>query len=338
MTTKSSMKSKPSIPASTKGLTLIEVLIAAAVGALMVSAAFGIASSNRRLLSTDQARTTVNQNLRSAADIIGNDVRISGERLSGFFSNNLIGNSDVAVSAVELIDGKELVLRRNLIDSSLPLCEDNAEKGEQSLVVASTTNIGSINIQNISQCAVLSSDGDDIPDNLQAWLDYSRTYLAKTGSKPRAFIYLPNGNKGDYFTIEGFARRGSRNFPYFSILTGGARREHVYYGVNQPYMLMLEERRYVLNDEGILQLILNGDSDNPINLVNDIEDFQARVIMPDGTARTNFAVQGSATASEDNWTTIQAVEITVTGKSEVLGKESSRTFSARYLPRNVLSN
>ncbi len=100
----------------TSGVTLIELLISVAVGLIIITSAFGLTMSNRQLLAVDQERTEVNQNLRSALDIIGADVRVTGERL---------GSTGVPAMAVR--NGNELVLRRSVHDDVMPACSDSTD-------------------------------------------------------------------------------------------------------------------------------------------------------------------------------------------------------------------
>ncbi|RMF93924.1 MAG: prepilin-type cleavage/methylation domain-containing protein, partial [Nitrospinota bacterium] len=95
-------------------------------------------------------------------------------------------------------------------------------------------------------------------------------------------------------------------------------------------MYILQERRYQVQD-GLLQLILNGDTNNPLNVVDAIENFQVRALMQDGSIKTSFT-------PADSWTSLQALEVTLTGRTTVRGQEIRRTFSTRLFPRNILSN
>src|SRR5262245_33903747 len=92
-------------------------MVALLVASTIAGATLTIALSSRGLFETDQHRTTVNQNLRAGMDLVGVDVRQSGERMPFDFP------------AVEIVNGASgapdtLNLRRNLLDYVLPVCKD----------------------------------------------------------------------------------------------------------------------------------------------------------------------------------------------------------------------
>ena len=62
-----------------EGVTLIELLITVTIGVVILGLTFSIVMSNRELMTRDQIDTELNQNLRIGADILGDDIRISGQ-------------------------------------------------------------------------------------------------------------------------------------------------------------------------------------------------------------------------------------------------------------------
>ena len=100
-----------------KGFTLIELLVALIVAAIVLSLALRLIVDQRQLFVQDQVRTQINQNLRAAIDLVGTDIKQTGERL---VENTLF-------PVVKIIDngsGDKLVLQRNLVDQSLPVCQN----------------------------------------------------------------------------------------------------------------------------------------------------------------------------------------------------------------------
>ena len=112
------------------GLSLVELLVALTVAILVLAAAIAVTFANRRVMNMDQARTSLNQNLRTGLSIIGDDVQISGERLTA--------QSDAYLPPVEVQGGTVLVLRRNMLDVVLPVCKDIAAGSADSVFVALT--------------------------------------------------------------------------------------------------------------------------------------------------------------------------------------------------------
>ena len=319
-----STKFKLSTPALTnRGMTLVEVLIGAALGGLIIALAMGISVSNRKLLTTDQARTTINQNLRSALDIVGNDIRITGERLSR--------ESNVGISAIEVVGGNKLILRRNLSSFSLPFCEGSFVAGHRNIVVALNSSYFGIDLNSDDgqQCRVIDTDGDGKPDNWQAWKEFRE----ENGGRIRAYLYTPS-EEGvqDFFNYVGETE--------ISYWWGGKkfqidvdRSEEVtntYRLSEKPNLLLLEEQTYYL-DNGTL--MVNKDNAITQSIINDIESFEVRVVKQDGSKLETFN-----TDSGLDWTEIAGIEISITGKQKDRGKDIERTLTGRYFPRNILSN
>lgn len=82
------MQPRPSTPAyrsrsargpTPKGFTLLELLLATVIGVAMIGVALSLVISNRRVYELDQVRTQLNQNLRSAMDVVGIDIRQTGD-------------------------------------------------------------------------------------------------------------------------------------------------------------------------------------------------------------------------------------------------------------------
>ena len=100
-------------------------------------------------------------------------------------------------------------------------------------------------------------------------------------------------------------------------------------------MYVLEMRRYQLSDDGILQLIINGNEDNPLNLVNNITDFQVRAVLTDGTLVEDF---GDGTNTTDRFTDIASIQINVQAEEQVTPDQLvERELNNRFFPRNILN-
>lgn len=307
---KPTTRSKPSLRRSTRtnGLTVLELLVAAAISLLVMGAAFAVTMSSRRLMQADQTRTGANQNLRAALDIIGNDVRLAGERLSGQ------GAPDIP--EVEVIGGTELVLRRNVLENVLPVCTLSSGAPASGRVLVSL--LGSDKNTSYPQCngdGPRDADRNGTPDDLAAWGAY-RT--KQRGGKARAYIHS-NARGGEYFTYTGEDKQGNQG--HYIARSGG--------GFANPYTMqenanlyLLDERRYRVAG-GVLELILNDDQADPLKVVNDVQNFQVRAKMKDGTKLANFV------SSASTWKNVASIEVSF--------QVEGRTLTSEYFPRNVLS-
>jgi hypothetical protein len=265
--------------------------------------------SSRKIYEADQARTDVNQNLRSALDLIGMDLRQPGERLP----------DDFPVLAV--VDGAGglpdvLVIRRNLLEAVLPLCQQvNAGSSTDDVRVV---DLGPSPPQGCDP--VPDDDGNGWPDNIDEWREFRTVH----GGAVSGYLYDPIDHLGEFFVYDD----ESTTHEYLD--RGGSGGWQNTYLVNQMCRVyMIEERAYRL-DQDVLGYVVNGDVDNPVNLVARVTDFQLRAIFADGTETTTL---GPA----DAWDELRAIEVVISGESEVRGRTMRRTLSARFFPRNILS-
>ena len=145
---------------SNKGFTLIELLVALIVASLILGVSLKFIVDQRQLFAKDQIRTQVNQNLRSATDLVGNDIKQAGERL--------VGNTNFPV--VQVVDGgssstpDELVLQRLVIDQTLPVCQ-TVSASQATIDVSFNTSPNPA----ISTCPFSDGNGNSYPDNLDQW-------------------------------------------------------------------------------------------------------------------------------------------------------------------------
>ena len=92
---------------------------------------------------------------------------------------------------------------------------------------------------------------------------------------------------------------------------------------------LLEERRYELNDH-LLQVTINGDTANPVNLVDHLDDFQAVAVFRDGS-------RADSLDHDDVWSQLRAIQISVDGSIEIRSGTLRRSWSNEIMPRNILS-
>lgn len=314
-------RSKQSSLASIDGLTLVELLVAMFVASIVVGAALALTMSSRSLFNVDRTRTEINQNLRGVMEMIGNDIRIAGERLNSFGGGAVTQHP---LAAVQVINGNELIIRRNLLNETLALCQPSISAGTTTLEVARTSSGSGANFVDLNvhtHCRIDSSsdsNGNGVHDNLEAW----RAFRAANGPAVGAFIYKPT-NESDFFIynddpgtnlISRDASGSFQNAPYY---------------VGQAIMILAEERHYRLVGD-VLELVVNRDT--TFRLANNVSSFDVRVVTADGASHSDYSASGSA------WGQLASVELDITGLVNEGRDEVERTLSSSYFPRNILSN
>jgi type IV pilus assembly protein PilW len=307
---RSSTRRKPCSPnfGNTAGLTLIEMLVAMTVTLAISAGALSIALAGRNAYVVDRNRTAINQNLRNGIDFVGLDVRQAGERLPADFP------------AVELIDGGSgpdtLIIRRSIIDTILPVCKTiNGGSSTDAIFVAKDS--GSIP----AGCApVPDDDGDGWPENLEDWRDYR----VGTGGEAFAFVFNPATGDGEFFTYD-----SEDNSRFHLHRSNSGAWQNDYPVADQPRIYLLEQRAFQVSGE-LLQVVINGDTVDPVNLVTNIVDFQVSIDLEDGSTVTTLG-------PTDDWTEIVSVEVALDGGRAFSGRTMDRSLTTRFFPRNVLS-
>ena len=176
---------------SSRGYSILEMLVAMAIGLVITGGALALALSSRRLYEADQARTRLNQSLRASKDFLVADIRQAGERLGPNFPAIEIRNGEDLPGGLPG-DPDELILRRNLLDTVLRVCAD-VDPGLDEIVVAAKTTPPS------PACAALPVEsGESFPANLQKWSDYR----VANGGLIKAYVYNPVTGEGEFFDYE----------------------------------------------------------------------------------------------------------------------------------------
>lgn len=316
--------SKLSLPASmtsNKGLTLVEVLVALAVSGLILTLVLGLTNSSRALYNADQVRTELNQNLRSGMDLIGTDLRIAGQ--------GIIGSP---ISAIRLQNNELTIITRSS-DAILPplrVCQ-NIQGGRQTVSVFqnSTNNQGGGG----GGGAGGGGGGNPFPpecrnneSQVNSALDEWRAYREANGGSVGVLIFDNNGQEEIFpYTAEQPSQKHIQKDSGYTWQNSYDRDDETY------IMIGIEKRTYRLEipdgaDTGRLQLIRNGDTDNPVDLINNVSSFSALVIDDEGNPLTDF--------NDPNWQReMRNVEITLVG--EVDGR--TRTLASTFFPRNIQS-
>jgi type IV pilus assembly protein PilW len=288
-------------------------MVAMVITLVILAAATSVTLQVRNLYLLDQARTTVNQDLRGGMEVVAADIRQAGERLP---SNPLIPHN---IPPLQIIDGAsgasdQLILTRNVLDAVLPVCTDIAAGS-----TTSTVQIADTSSNPPAGCApVPDNNGDGWPDNLGSWYNYR---LAEGGSV-RAYIFDPVTGDGEFFDYV------SESASLYQIQRASGSWLYNYPVTDKPQVYMLDQRDYSRNGN-LMHLLINA-QDN-YDVTADITDLQAEAIMQDGSVLTSFG-------AGDSWLNVKAIQITLNGQqATATNKIYSNSLSMQLFPRNILS-
>jgi type II secretory pathway pseudopilin PulG len=308
---------------SEQGFTLPELLVAGGIGLVVTALALGSALNSKEVMQRDLVRTRMTQNLRSGIDLLGIDIRLAGE------------NFPSQVSAIEVVNGQdgasdELIVRRAIIGETLTVCNiissGSSNRPEVGITDGMVTNTdGSTRI--ISSCDV---DDPGLVSRQTAWQE---VFDSQPNESFGAYIFDVNARVGEIFMVSGFNVNGTTLEIVPEAGSSNWSNGYNQNAVTRPtLMLLVEEWRYQLQDRTV-QIIINGDTQNPVNVVTGITDMQFRVTLNDGTEVDNFT-------PAMNWTDINAVQVTLeaTDRDKARGQDLTRRLAAEFFPRNVLSN
>jgi len=294
------LKQKLFTLSSSKGFTVLELLVASMLGSLIVGLAISATMSNRGTLIDDISRVKLNQNLRSALDVVGMTVREAGENLAGNFPAIVINNEGA---------NSRLTLRRNLLDEVLKVCSplDSGTSNSEVYFAVETS---------ISGCGY-----SDQLHNAQSW----QNHLTQEGGTALAYIYNASTFQGEFFIYNTVADTGTQRYIQRSAGTWAND-----YNTSSSAVYILEEWEFQVVDD-MLQIIEDGNSANPLNVVDGIESFQVRAILDDSSEVDAFG-------SGQSWPTIRTIEISVAGIEATPKTTFEATLSGQFFPRNILSH
>ena len=295
------------------GMSIVELLVSSTLSMLLIGMTLGVTLANRRLYGTDVVRTRINQNLRGAFDIIATELRQAGERLPSAFP------------AIEVIDGgttasDTIILRRNLLDESLTLCQTVATGASGTTLYLSSTS------GTAPPACVYGSQ--------TASFDVWSTYLGTHDNSVDAFLFDFGTSAGEYFKFT--AATNNDTTDTMSITSAAHSWERNYPGETSTIYILSEWRIALSTTAGqldLLQLVENQDADSIKNITYGVTSLEVKAVLQDGTVQDSFSAEDG-----DSWTELQAIEISLTGTDTYQGQTISSTLKARLFPRNVLSN
>ena len=313
---------------------MVEMLIALVVTMVVTAGALTLALSSRNLFALDAARTRLNESIRGSRDFLMTDIRQVGERLGPTFPAIEIVSGD-DLPGGQTGDPDQLVLRRNLLDTTLRSCR-SVDNNDRRIYISGLGEDDNSHDDPQPGCVALpDSDGDGWPDNHQVWRDYREGNGEEMAGRPTvpAFLYNPQTGEGEFFLYT----KDDNDDAYIET-TSGHSWTHDYPADDQCRVFLLEERRYRLEGD-LLQLIVNQDDARPLNLVDGIRDFQlwARFKIPPLPAAQVEPPALDSFGPGDDWTVLRAIEVRVNGRVVFKNEFIEREWSSEILPRNVLS-
>ena len=282
------------------GFTVAETLVASVLGLMVSAMTLSFMSAHHFAMTRDSARTRVNQNLRGTLDIMGADLRVTGENLGKSFPAIEVTNG--AGSAPD-----QLILRRNLVDDVLPLCT----------ALTAGTSITKVYFAIPGSVAGCTYSGQT--HAYTSWEQYRTTH----GGSVKAFIYDTSGKHGQFFTYQSATNGGTSYY-----LNRDPGTWTYTYPTASSAVYILEEWSFRLTN-GMIELTEN--QTNISNVSFGMTDMQVQVLMQDGTTKNSFT-------RSDAWTSILGVNLALAASENYAGRTIARRLSGRFFPRNILSN
>lgn len=295
------------------GYTLLELLAASSMGLLLLGLTFTSAITGKQALRQEFEQTKMSQDLRSAIDLLGVDIRLTGEQLPSSFP------------AVELIDGNsggpdQLILRRNLLSEVLTVCSELAAGTSTSQVIFASGD-GTVDVGVQSPACIFDDPGQRT--NFDAW----REFRARNGGPTDAFIFNIISKEGEFFK---YLEESTGIDTMF--LTRGAGSWQSTYPYISSSIYAIEEHRFRLVD-GVLEIIRNRDWAAPQKIVSSLKDFQVTVTYQDGTTANELPANGGRL-----WTDIRGIQVELAASETVAKRTMRKRLSNTFYPRNILSN
>jgi Tfp pilus assembly protein PilW len=305
-----------------KGITLVELLLAMLVAGIIIQLAYFGFSWNRQLYLNDQARNDASQNLATVFSIVGSDIKQAGAGLDAGFPAVLITPYPTNPSGTPNLNSptfptfnSAITLRRLDLGTQPKICKNNAAT-PPTTISGSPTEIFVVNSSSTSSgiagCPVSdrTTDTDVWDDEITAL----RNYRLQNGGTVRIFIYPSNdgANTGEFLNYTGEKFYDSTGtlinnltsttpFNSASLTVNGTLTKTYNIESSSTKLLVIEERKYQLgcSDSNIadascpadklqnLQLIVN--NGNAVNLVNKIGNFAVTATIQQDITSTTTA-------------------------------------------------
>ena len=346
-----------------KGISLVELLLAMLVAGIIIQLAYLGFSWNRQLYLNDQVRNEANQNLITAFSIVGSDIKQAGAGLDASFPAVLISPYPTNAGTPNLNSptfptfNSEITLRRLVLGSQPRTCKNNATT-PPTTISGSPTEIFVLNSASLVA-------GCDNTENI----NILKNYRQQNGGSVRIFIYPSTNGSGEFLNYTGenfYPNSSSTTSTSTSLIVNGTLTGT--YNISSAKIMLIEERKYRLgcSDSSIsdascpadklqnLQLIVN--NGNPVNLVNKIGNFAVTATVQQDITSTTTAqflcwiiTQAGATTCSNNpppsspatttlpnsyaWSQLYSINVTL--KPQAVSNNLQQTQN--FLPRNVLN-
>lgn len=298
------------------GMTIVEMLIALAIGGVLMGALFSFIISTQGVISADTRRTNAGQTLRSALDLLSTDVRQAGEDM-------VVKISPIGISGTGM--NKIVQIRRQVSGTVLPVCA-NVSSGASTIQVTWASSTPA----NGTGCPYSSDGGtNSLPITVRTW---QALRLAAPNGVLRAFIYDPVAQTGEFFRYTGESMASAE----IAVISKGSGFSRAYSVANKPFLVLLEEKQYFLSNTDLM-LRLNGDSSTDQALAPDVTGLGATVDVDTSTTGTPNVVTAQTFGYGGAWKKITQVNLQLNGAVTERGRTTTRSLSDVVFPRNVLS-
>ncbi|SMB95677.1 PilW family protein [Deinococcus hopiensis] len=317
------------LPFAEKGFTLLEILVATSIGAMVLGLAFTYYINISKLSSNDSSRVAASQNAQGAIDMLSNDLRQAGENL----------DFGLGISGVEIDNAlQQIIVRSNISIASrtliprLPLCS----------VSGNTIQVnGPPPTSTVSTAACTYSDGDsnNDDDNVQRWRSY---FDSKSNQPQAAILYRPASStlpsavaKAVVLSVNPrLTTTTSAGSFYRTSITLNSIVSSDFSAANNSQIILVDERRYKKLGDTLI-LALGGQTDSQAQVVAfNVQTLNASADLLNPTANvTSIGLNGP-------WSRIKNINITLGSKSPnstILGS-AQKSYTASIYPRNVASS
>jgi prepilin-type N-terminal cleavage/methylation domain-containing protein len=300
-----------------KGFTLIELIVGLLIMTIVGGLAMNALVDAGNTFNNDKKNIDSSQNLSAILEIIGNDIKQSGEQINdGKFP--VIKIENIATATTALKAGSSRITIRRALMSPFNLClSPTASVAITSLVVAdntkkttnpncksdplpTTTLPSPIRPTTLREARNYRCKLDDPnADYSSTTTDFCRTSKASPDrEKVRAAMSDLSGNIWTFDYVDDSDNVGTTADPKFN-MTIGSSTPPIAYQLDTPIYL-IEERIYTLDPNGNLNLQRDGEA-TPVTLISGIEKFNvsARVYSDLTTKAINATPSNACTTVQD---------------------------------------
>ncbi|WP_310425982.1 prepilin-type N-terminal cleavage/methylation domain-containing protein [Chamaesiphon sp. VAR_48_metabat_135_sub] len=359
---------------SDKGFTLIELIFGLLIMLLVGGFAMNAFIEASTTFNKDKKNIDSSQSLSAIMEIIGNDIKQSGEQIN----DNGFPVITIEPGGTGMMAGSSKVTVRRALTSSLTLCQTiNATSSNTTLVVADNgngnpaCNVGTL-VSTVTPVVTRPQTLRDARDYRCKLDDLNANYSVTTSDfcngntteSVLAAVSDQNGNMRSFRYINDNEVTANTKYDMAispslsSTMTTSAPNTTASYAIGSPIYL-IEERVYTLTNTGNLRLQI--DRGNPETLIKGIDKFNisAKIYSNTTTRQTSTApVNACATPNETysctysmastplyNWKNIAGVKVELQAKYDATGRAATAStedteklkVQAEFFPRNVLS-